>query len=104
LSVLLSHVLVPASEHADPSLLSGTFILAIDEGIFREPKNVEAEADSVLNRINAVPPAQGFGSVQTPGEPEVNAASKRRKEGIPVAEDTWAEIIAAGASVGVTVA
>lgn len=103
LSTLLSHVLVPTSENDGEGVLTGTFILAIDSGIFRDPAIVKKEADTILNRINAVPPAAGFTSVLAAGEPEVRAAEKRSKEGIPVAEDTWAEIIAAGASVGVSV-
>jgi LDH2 family malate/lactate/ureidoglycolate dehydrogenase len=103
LSTLLSHVLVPTSENDHDGVLTGTFILAINSGLFRDPAKVEAEADQVLAKINAVPPAPGFSKVLAPGEPEVQAAVKRSQEGIPVAEDTWAEIVAAGNSVGVTV-
>jgi LDH2 family malate/lactate/ureidoglycolate dehydrogenase len=103
LSVLLSHVLVPASDFPSEDILNATFILAIDAGIFHDRATVEAQTDSVITRIKAVAPAAGFDEVLVPGEPEVRAAAQRRIEGIPVAEDTWAEIIAAGASVGVTV-
>jgi hydroxycarboxylate dehydrogenase B len=101
LSVLLSQVLVGAGEHGTGHALSGTFILAIDGGIFRDRTKVEADADGVLAKIKDVPPAPGFDEVLVPGEPEVRAAEKRRKDGIPIAEDTWAEIVAAAQSVGV---
>jgi LDH2 family malate/lactate/ureidoglycolate dehydrogenase len=103
LSTLLSHVLVPTAENEHTGGLTGTFILAIDAGLFRDRSAVKSEADQVLAKINAVPPAPGFSKVLAPGEPEELAADKRGKEGIPVAEDTWAEIVAAGVSVGVTV-
>jgi LDH2 family malate/lactate/ureidoglycolate dehydrogenase len=102
LSVLLSHVLIPASEYTDGGVLTATFILAIDSGLFRESTAVEAEADQVLGKIKQVPPAAGFSEVLVAGEPEVRAAEKRRQEGIPVAEDTWADIVKAATSVGVT--
>jgi LDH2 family malate/lactate/ureidoglycolate dehydrogenase len=104
LSTLLSHVLVPTADNDPNGTLTGTFILAIDSGLFRDRSAVETEADQVLAKINAVPPAPGFTKVLAPGEPEVLAAEKRNQEGVPVAEDTWAEIVAAGASVGVAFA
>jgi uncharacterized oxidoreductase len=106
LSVLLSHVLIPATDYAPTETsrgLTSTFMLAIDAGLFRDPAAVEAEADRVLTRIKEVPPAAGFGEVQVAGEPEVRTAERRRREGIPVAEATWADIVAAGQRVGVTV-
>lgn len=103
LSVLLSNVLVGASESADVRGLSGTFILAIDAGVFQDRSKVEAEADRIFGTIKDVPPAAGFSEVMVPGEPEIRTAERRRKEGIPVAEDTWAEIIAAGQSVGLSI-
>ena len=105
LSVLLSHTLTGAADFTDAGQrgASGTFMLAIDAGLFRDRAAVEAEADQVCARIKDVPPAAGFSEVMVAGEPEVRTAERRRQEGIPVAEDTWAEIITAAASVGVTI-
>ena len=103
LSTLLSHVLVPASEFDGADGLAGTFILAINSGIFRDSSAVKSETDSVFGQIKAVQPAAGFAEVLVPGEPEVRSRERRLAEGIPVAEDTWTEITSAGASVGVTV-
>lgn len=102
LSVLLSRVLVGADDYADAAGASATFILAIDAGLFRDRSKVEAETDRVIDQIKDVPPADGFAEVLVPGEPEVRSAERRRKEGIPVAEDTWAEIVDAARSVGLT--
>ncbi|HLZ09505.1 MAG TPA: Ldh family oxidoreductase [Chloroflexota bacterium] len=102
LSVLLSHVLVPTAEFPGGDLLSGTFIVAIDAGIFQDKEKVETQADDVLGKIKATPPAAGFAEVLFAGEPEVRAAAQRRVEGVPVAEDTWADIVEAARSVGVT--
>jgi LDH2 family malate/lactate/ureidoglycolate dehydrogenase len=103
LSVLLSNVLIPTSEHEGAAGMTGTFMLAIDAGLFRDRSAVESETDRVFELINEVPPAPGFNQVMVPGEPEIRTAERRLTEGIPVAEDTWAEIVAAAQSVGLTV-
>jgi LDH2 family malate/lactate/ureidoglycolate dehydrogenase len=104
LSVLLSHVLVPASADVETFGLPGTLIIAIDAGLFRDRAAVERETDGVIDKIKSVPPAPGFDEVLVAGEPEVRAAQRRSREGIPVPEDTWAAIMATAHRLGVTVA
>jgi LDH2 family malate/lactate/ureidoglycolate dehydrogenase len=103
LSALLSTVLVPGSEYSDGFGLPGTFILAINSELFRDRATVERETDDAIARIKSVPPAAGFSEVLVPGEPEVRSAERRGREGIPVPEDTWAEIRATADRLGVKV-
>ena len=103
LSALLSTILVPGSEYSDGFGLPGTFILAINSELFRDRATVEREADEAIARIKSVPPAAGFSEVMVPGEPEVRSAERRGREGIPVPEDTWAEIRATADRLGVKV-
>lgn len=98
LSSLLATALVPVADYPGGS---GTFMLAIDGGIFHDVAAVENATDAAISRVKEVPPAPGFAEVLTPGEPEVRAAERRKVEGIPVAEDTWAEIVSTAASLGV---
>lgn len=102
LSALLSLALVPGSEYVEGFGLPGTFILAIDSGLFRDRSTVERETDDLLGKIKAVPPAAGFSEVMFPGEPEVRSA-ERRRDGIPIPDDTWAEIRATAERLGVKV-
>jgi LDH2 family malate/lactate/ureidoglycolate dehydrogenase len=102
LSVLLAHVLVPATDD-ETFGLPGTLIVAIDVGLFRDRAAVERETDGIIDKIKSVPPAPGFGEVQVPGEPEVRAAQRRSREGIPIPGDTWAAIIATAQRLGVSV-
>jgi LDH2 family malate/lactate/ureidoglycolate dehydrogenase len=101
ISVLLSQILVPATDTGEGHFQTGTFLLGIDVGIFRDRAAVEAEADGIIEKIKAVPPARGFEEVLVPGEPELRSAERRRREGIPVPEDTWAEIVATARSLDV---
>ena len=103
LSTLLSLVLVPGSEYQDGFPLPGSFILAIDSNLFRDRTTVESETDGIIDRIKKVPPAAGFTEVQVPGEPEVRSAERRGREGIPVPDDTWTEILSTAARLGVEV-
>lgn len=103
LSTLLSQHLVPSGDFAEGHKQTGTFILAIDTGLFRDPSDVEKEADAVIDQIQAIPPASGFSRVLTPGEPEVYTTRKRRDEGVPVPEDTWDAIKKTAAELGVEI-
>jgi uncharacterized oxidoreductase len=57
----------------------------------------------VLNRVKSKKPAPGVERVLIPGEPEAISAAARLKDGIPVADTTWAQIVEGGKSVGVDV-
>lgn len=101
LATLLATALVPITDYPGGT---GTFMLAINGNVFRDLSAVERETDETLARIKDVPPAAGFNEVLIAGEPEEQNAKRRRIEGIPVAEDTWAEITEVAASVGVSLA
>jgi LDH2 family malate/lactate/ureidoglycolate dehydrogenase len=101
LAALLSQHLVPAGDYAAGRKQSGTFIWAVDAGLFREAEAVAKETDAVVAQVRAVPPAPGFAKVLTPGEPEVLAAERRAREGIPIPEDTWAAIDQTARELGV---
>jgi len=60
---------------------------------------VEAFCEIVL----ASPPAAGSSEVLLPGDPEWRSRAQRGKDGVPLPEATWAEIIETGREVGVTI-
>ena len=101
LSALLCQALVNVPEYADENGQSAAFFLAIDSGIFRPRADVERDADALLEKIKAVPPAAGHTAVLVPGEPEIASSARRAREGIPVPEDTWKAIGESAATVGV---
>jgi hydroxycarboxylate dehydrogenase B len=98
LSVLLSSVLV----QGEPGRGGGTFILAVSAGIFGDPGAVKTAADGVFDRIKQVSPADGFDEVLVPGEPEARATRQRREAGISLPDDTWKEIVAVAAELGIS--
>ena len=83
---------------------SGIFIFAVDVGVFRPAADYAKAMEKTLGRIKAVPPAPGFDEVLIPGEPEARLRVVRERDGIPIPDDTWKAVCAAGATVGVDVA
>jgi uncharacterized oxidoreductase len=56
-----------------------------------------AETTAFLDSLRKSPVAPGFDKVRIAGEPEREMRAKRERDGIPVDDITWAEILAAGA-------
>ena len=79
---------------------SGTLVLAMDTGLFRDRAEYARDVDATLRGIKAVPPAPGFDEVLLPGEPERRARAEREHAGIPVEEATLTAIREVARSVG----
>jgi LDH2 family malate/lactate/ureidoglycolate dehydrogenase len=80
---------------------SGTLVLAIDTGLFREPDAFRRDVDATLGRVKAVPPAPGFAEVMVPGEPEARTRAARRRDGVYVEDATVAAIRKTAGELGV---
>ncbi len=79
------------------------FVLTVDLSRFRDPEGYARAAETYLQSVKEVPPAEGFDEVLLPGEPERRAAARRSKEGVALPDDVWAKLRAAGESVGLDV-
>jgi LDH2 family malate/lactate/ureidoglycolate dehydrogenase len=101
---LLSGPLIGAEAYPAVTQRSGIFILALDAAAFRPAPDYRRALAETLGRIKGVPPAPGFDEVLVPGEPEARMRALRERDGIPVPDDTWTAVCAAGATVGVDVA
>jgi uncharacterized oxidoreductase len=60
------------------------------------------ETTEFLKSLRKSPVAPGFDKVRIAGEPERETRAKRERDGISVDENTWNEIVAAGAKLKVT--
>jgi uncharacterized oxidoreductase len=70
------------------------FGIVINIPMFREPQAFAADVNQLTEYMTGCPLAPGFDEILIPGEPEKRLRQKREKEGIPVDENTWAEVIA----------
>jgi uncharacterized oxidoreductase len=74
----------PEGRHND-----GAFLLAFDPSAFRPLAQFKAEVAAFARYVKATPPAEGFTEVLYPGEIEHRTAERRRRDGIPIEDDTW---------------
>ncbi|MGZ5218298.1 MAG: malate/lactate/ureidoglycolate dehydrogenase, partial [Caldimonas sp.] len=82
-------------------VLNSMFSVIVDPERLGTAANLASEMESFVAWVCASPPAAGVDRVRTPGEPERETRAARLVAGIPVDAVTWAEIVAAGAKVGI---
>lgn len=75
---------------------NGMLTIVIDPNKLGTAEAFAAEARAFLDSLRQSPVAPGFDKVRIAGEPEREWKAKREKEGIPVDQTTWNEILAAG--------
>ena len=81
----------------------GHFVMALDIAAFTDVDAFKRELDAVLDEIRACRRAPGAERIYGPGELEHETAGRYRAEGIPLNDTTLADIVEAGARVGVDV-
>ena len=85
------------------SVYNGMLTVLIDPARLGTQDAFEAEARAFVDWLRQGPPGAGFEGVQVAGDPERRARAARERDGIVVDDATWAELVAAGARVGVAV-
>ena len=82
--------------------INGFFLLAIDpDGFCGRQRFVELVSE-LAAYIRSAPPAPGTNGVVLAGDRDWTTRRQRLAEGIPVADGTWRELVAAGKSVGLS--
>ena len=100
--VQLLAVGLSGGEHGDPEERASCLtVLAVDPGAFRPPEEFVRYAESIAERLKAIPPAPGFSEVLVPGEPEARTRAARSRDGIPLPERTWEAIEETARELGV---
>ena len=82
------------------AVYNGMLGIVIDPKALGAAESFSAEALAFADWLKESPDAPGSDGVQLAGEPERQARLARRREGIEVDDNTWAEIQAAGVKVG----
>ncbi len=86
----------PQGRHND-----GAFMLAFDPGAFRPLAQFKADVTAFGKYLKATRPAEGVPEVLYPGEIEYRTEQRRRKEGIPIEDQTWCKLEALACNAGV---
>jgi uncharacterized oxidoreductase len=91
----------PTSDRAFGTAVNNMLSIVIDPDAFGDRAAFEAEAEAMLNYISGTAPAEGFDRVRLPGDPERESRAERLANGIPIDDNTWAQIKQAAVSVGI---
>ncbi|MSR84709.1 MAG: Ldh family oxidoreductase [Candidatus Latescibacteria bacterium] len=82
---------------------NGVMVLAIDISAFTSLDTYVDEVEGLAEWVCSAKPLPGFKKVYAPGEIEEETRQRRLKEGIDVAERTWAEIGKTATELGVAI-
>jgi uncharacterized oxidoreductase len=90
-----------SSDPDDPILRNNMLSIYIAPALYDAGGGVLREARRLVDWVKASPPATPGQPVLAPGEVERMTRAARRANGIPLDDKTWADLIAAAASVGI---
>jgi uncharacterized oxidoreductase len=90
-----------ATDPAVRAVVNGMLTILIDPARLGTQAVFEQEALAFVDWLRSGPVAQGFDSVQLPGDPERHTRAQRRSEGILIDTQTWLELMAAARKLGV---
>ena len=97
---------LPGGGTARPELNTGETIrnnmltIIIDPGQFESGVSFAAEYDSLVDYVKSGQPAEGHDKIRVAGEPEQESMQKRKLDGIPIDDNTWAEMTKLGCENG----
>ncbi len=80
---------------------NAAFFLVIDVAAFTELEAFEHQLSGLADWITSSRPVPGGGEILIPGEPEARAREHRSRDGIPIDDETWAELARVTAELGV---
>ncbi len=84
------------------SIVNNMLTIVIDPARLVDLAFLRAEIDAMTAYVLSSPPAADADEdIMIAGEPERRALAKRRKEGIPMDDNTWKELLAIAAGLGV---
>lgn len=101
---------LPGGGTARPELATGETIrnnmltIVIDPARFASGAAFSGEFDSLVEYVKSGQPAEGFDRIRVPGDPERESMDERRRTGVPIDPNTWAEMKAAGCDNGMDAA
>jgi uncharacterized oxidoreductase len=71
---------------------NGMFVMALEIEAFISVEQYMAQVEEMAQALESTPTAPGVEQVLLPGQPELRSAERRRREGIPIADATMAEL------------
>ncbi len=80
---------------------NGVLMMCVDPGRFLPPGDFHAQVATLFGFVRSAPLASGSEEILIPGEPEARILRERTAGGVPIDDETWRQITACAAEVGV---
>jgi uncharacterized oxidoreductase len=80
---------------------NGTLMICLDVERFLPLPEFHRQVASLFGWEKSAPLAQGATEILIPGEPEARLEAERRRQGIPIEDQTWSQIETTAAELGV---
>jgi uncharacterized oxidoreductase len=81
------------SAYDGPRGVNGPFILAMDIARFADPEEFRQQAEAQCAAVTGCLPAEGVENVFLPGQPELATRAVRERDGVPIPDSTWSELL-----------
>jgi hydroxycarboxylate dehydrogenase B len=82
--------------------LAGGFVFAIDPEWFGPAERYRTAVSGALAGLRGQPPAAGVAEILVPGDPERRSRALREREGIPIPDPVWSELLEIADRYGLT--
>ena len=92
----------PETDHENDTILNNMLSVIIDPRRLVSPEFYASEMDATIAHVKGSPPMEKDAPVLVPGDPERATYTARHREGIPVDEETWREMVVTAVSVGIS--
>jgi len=100
---VLGGILAGAATSVEHPYVNGLCLIAINPEVLCGLERFKELMDDLCTYMTTTPPAPGFSEVVMPGTYEFRARDRRLAEGIPVADETWRQIVEMARRVGVII-
>ena len=94
---------VPHAPTPEEPWTGGLFLMAVNVGNLQPLDNFKAKIDEMIRNVKESETAEGFDEIVLPGERAHREYERRSREGVPVREEHWEQVVRIGEEVGVDV-
>ena len=92
---------IPFQQSAENPWTGGLFLMAVNIGALVDLEAFKEQVDRLICSCRSSTPAEGFHDIVMPGERAQLEAQRRQREGIPLRDEDWANIVHIAGEVGV---
>ena len=94
---------MPGENPPDHGIVNGWLTFVLDPARLAAGPFIAAEIDKMISFVKSSPPIDPALPVLVAGEPERIAREKRRRDGVYIDDQTWAQLAEAGRSLGINI-